>query len=184
MRMHRMLAIALLAPVFSVGAQKTTGRIEGQAKDPESGEALPGAHVVLFAPRDTTFVRAVTSDSAGRFSFGGLRGDQYRLQLTHARLDSLGLPPLAASLRLPRGQMRRVTLGEKRSPALADGFCGENPFDHPAGIEIANIDRTVGNGAAQLATMRPGEQGINTQYTLVQGCRRAPLSEQGVVPPR
>jgi hypothetical protein len=184
MRMYRVLAIALLAPVVSVGAQQATGRIEGQAKDPQSGAPLPGAQVVLFAPRDTTFVRAVTTDSAGRFSFAGLRGDQYRMQITHARLDSLGLPPLAASLRLPRGQMRRVTLGEKRVPALAAGSCGENQFDHPAGIEIANIARTVGNGAAQLATMRPGDQGINTQYTLVEGCRRAPLSEQGLVPPR
>ncbi len=191
MRRPFFLLIMAGAPMAAIGAQPTTGRIDGRVLPPGNGvplvggEPQAGVSVVLQAFADTMTVRTVRTDAAGKFVIDSLPPDRYRLRVQPARHfgASASLRELAVHVR--SGRTVRVQLLGWRTPVAADGSgCGERELDHPAGIERGGPLRPVANGAAVLMTLRPGEQGIKTQYALLDGCRPAPLSERGAAPPR
>ncbi len=191
MRRHPMLALSVLVPAFSVGAQQVspttpaTGRIAGRVNDPQSGQPAVGANVVLRVRGDTIVVRAVTTDAAGAFVFDSLAPGRYRLQAAVTGLDSAGQALLGMDVRLASGRRRHVTLARPPQSAFAAGPCGEDINAHPSSTEIIGLPFGVQGGAsgATLARIRPGDQGLKAQYTVVEGCRPVPLSERGVLPP-
>jgi hypothetical protein len=172
-------------PLAGAGAQAPTGRIAGAVRDVATGKPLPNAVVVVSKPGDTFALRQVRTDSAGRFAVDSLTPARYRLQAAHPRLDAHEVRSLDFVVAVRRGGTTHATLGGLQPPnSSGDPSCSDGIETHPGGIEMTGLSRPVGGGAASAAVLRPGEQGTNTQYTLVDGCRKAPLSERAAPPQR
>ncbi|MGH7564472.1 MAG: carboxypeptidase regulatory-like domain-containing protein [Gemmatimonadota bacterium] len=75
-----------------------TAGLAGTVVDSTRGTPLAGAEVRLAGTGHHT-----VTDGAGRFRLGGLPGGEYTLAVTHARLDSLELPPLERPVALQAG---------------------------------------------------------------------------------
>lgn len=181
-----MLAGAVLLntlPVVGLAAQ-SFGRIVGTVRDVTTGKPLPNAVVVMSRPSDTLALRQVRTDSAGRFTLDSLSPARYRLQAAHPRLDAYDVPSLDFELSVRRSGTTYTTLGGLLPDSrTGNAACTDGMETNPNGMEMTGLSRPVSGGAAQLAVLRPGEQGTKTQYTLVEGCRAAPISERPV-PPR
>lgn len=179
MRYARTLALLAALPMWTLGAQRANvGRIVGSVRDVQTGRPLPNARVVLSAPDDSVVLRSVETDAAGKFSLDGVAPARYRIRALHARLDQFDLPSLDYIVQVRRGALVRATLGSPtyKPVSEADG-CGESLTAHPGSIEMTGATTAVSGGAAQAAALR-GPDGIKAQYSLVEGCRKAPLSEK------
>lgn len=179
MRFARTLAAMLVLPMWTLGAQKSeSGRIVGLVRDVQTGRPLSKAKVVLSAPDDSVVLRSVETDAAGKFSLDGVAPARYRIRALHARLDQFDLPSLDYIVQVRRGGLVRATLGNATYPPVSEANgCGESLSAHPGSIEMTGATTAVSGGAAQAAALR-GPDGIKAQYSLVEGCRKAPLSEK------
>lgn len=79
-----LLAVSLPAP----GAVSGTGVVSGQVTDLDTGEPLPGVHVVLLPDGET-----VDTDARGRFRFDRLLPGPYSLQFLHVGHRTHGAGP-------------------------------------------------------------------------------------------
>lgn len=185
----RVALVACVLPMLSLGAQhapneRNTGRIAGRVALPFTAAAVEGATIRLVGADDSTFTQTTTSDADGRFVLPAIPAGRYVVTAAHPSLDSSRVARRTFAVRVQRGRSAQVYLGYNSPMRPANVACGENPLDHPAGTEVLAPERPVGNGAARLVALRPGDQGNRTQYALVEGCRPAPLSEkQGGTPP-
>lgn len=98
--------------------------LEGTVVDSSRGGLpLPGAVVFLEGVQ-----REVTAEEQGRFQMAARLDGEYAVSFRHARLDSLGLTPDAAPVRLTRGERTTVTLAVPPESVVTARLC-------PAGLE-------------------------------------------------
>ncbi len=179
MHASRLLATLFLTPIFAVGAQASTGRIVGTVKDAHMGKPLAGAIVTLSSLSDTSIKRVVQTDSAGRYSINHVERSRYVLRAEHERLEDADPRLVSVALSMDGTSTIRKNLGGALPWPLAAGrTCGEGVSDVSGAIETTGETRTAAGGAATLAVLRPGDKGPATQYSVVDACKRAPLSEQ------
>lgn len=184
MRTSTLIASLLLAPVFAAGAQTATGRIIGTVKDTHFGKPLAGATITLSSLTDSTLKRVVHSDKAGRYSIDQVGSARYVLRAEHDQLADADPRLVEVVLSVAGGSTTRRNLGGALPwPLAAAPTCGESVNDVPGAIEATGETRQAAGGAATVAVLRPGDKGPATQYSIVDGCKRAPLSEQKA-PPR
>jgi outer membrane receptor protein involved in Fe transport len=81
--MNRCVAIALLCSVAAMAPGGTNGTIEGTVRDKQTGEALPGATIMIVGTQ-----RGVTSDEQGQFTIANLRAGRYDLRAAHVGYQS------------------------------------------------------------------------------------------------
>jgi outer membrane receptor for ferrienterochelin and colicin len=82
--MNHLAAVALLCSVVAVAQGGTNGTIEGTVKAKGTGEALPGATVILVGTQ-----RGATTDSEGRFVIANIRAGNYDVRVAHVGHQSL-----------------------------------------------------------------------------------------------
>jgi hypothetical protein len=77
---------ALLLPGLLAwsAASAQSGTVSGRLLDAETGRPLPGATVTLVAQPDSAYRLTEATDSSGRFRFGGLRADSFRVRSSYS----------------------------------------------------------------------------------------------------
>ena len=123
----RTVAVMLLALPLRIAAQPPLpdGIITGVVRDTGS-RPVPGADIIV-RPGD----RRTRTDSAGRFTVGGLAADDYAV-----RARRLGYAPTAREVSLRRGGRADITLVFERAMPMLDtivvtgtGTCSEHSLD-------------------------------------------------------
>ena len=81
--MNRGVAVVLMLAGWTFAWGGTNGTIEGTVKDKHSGEALPGATVMIVGTQ-----RGATSDEDGRFIVANVRAGRYDVRVAHVGYQS------------------------------------------------------------------------------------------------
>ncbi len=116
-----------------------TAGLAGMVIDSTRGAPLARAEVRLAGTGHHT-----VTDGAGRFRLGGLPGGDYTLAVTHARLDSLELPPLKRPVALQAGHTEMADLAiPSLSTILAAACEGER---YPATTVLVGMVRDSASG--------------------------------------
>lgn len=114
------LAAALAAPAH---AQQESARLLGTAFDSTAMRPLAGAVVSLAPGR-----RSVRADDEGRFFLPGLPPGDYRVEVRHPRLDTLGIAHLASPpLEFLAGATTPVELAVPSWASLLSQLCDDEP---------------------------------------------------------
>lgn len=137
--LHAIAAAAVLiaAPVH---AQQEAARLLGTAFDSTAMRPLAGAVVTLAPGR-----RSVRADDQGRFFLPGLPPGDYRVEVRHPRLDTLGIAQLASPpLEFLAGATTPVELAVPSWSSLLTRLCDDEPgraalagfVQDPAGVRL------------------------------------------------
>ena len=131
--MRTYIALTLLVCAASpLGAQRTTGRIEGQVTDSVHMSPLADARVMatrVGAARETTFV--AKTDRRGRFRFDSLDAGRYAMRFASPLLDSLQYGGIATLVDVPVDGAARAALAVPSGETLRSLACPGVVF--PAG---------------------------------------------------
>ncbi len=126
------LILAIVAVAGSLGATREVGAqgtitLRGVAYDSVARRPLPGALVTLDG------IRSTFSDEGGAFAFDSVESGDRLLEMTHAVLDSMGLPGVAMRLRVAAGGAS-VTIAVPSFATLWRAACGERPAPADSGF--------------------------------------------------
>jgi hypothetical protein len=148
------LAAAGDAPVL-------TGVVHDSLLGEAAGAPLAGARVVALrldgSADDGSPARETTSDARGRFAFAALEPGRWRVQATHAGLDSAGLWDGAlADLTVAVGAAPPpLALATPARATLVAAVCGGAPAEVPAPPGAAQRTVLLWGGVRDEATERP-----------------------------
>jgi hypothetical protein len=161
MRLRIFLSLAFTVLVAGIvrGQEPTSparggATVSGVVRDSLSDAPLADAMVQLVAANDPTrFGRVTTSDSLGRFSFGGVPDGAYNLGFFHPRLDSLGVEAPIQAVYVVEQHPVHADLGGPSAEQLRTAYCGRTAAD--AGSVVVGVvrdsrDRTPVAGATVL----------------------------------
>jgi Carboxypeptidase regulatory-like domain/TonB-dependent Receptor Plug Domain len=134
-------ALAALAIVSApLGAQRGTGRIEGEVVDSMHVRPLSGAMVLVtrLAPEPAVWFGAVT-DSRGRFRLDTLPAGRYTVVLAHPLLDSLELTLPPKELELADGGRAQVALALPSGATLRRLACPGVTLPPGTGVLLGQV---------------------------------------------
>lgn len=139
--MHPSTALALLVIVaLPLGAQGTTGRIEGQVTDSVHAGPLANAQVTaspVGTSRDTTFY--ARTDDRGRFRFESLGAGRYAMRFASPMLDSLQYGGSAPIVDVVPGRATRVELAVPSGTTLRAMACPGVSFTEGTGALLGIV---------------------------------------------
>jgi hypothetical protein len=137
--------IALLLVALSIGIPGAR-RAEAQAPATLRGIAFDS---VAMKPLAAAFVslggtQSTFSDSLGRFQFASVAAGTHLLEMTHARLDSMGLPGVSLRVRV-EADLAPITIAIPSFATLWRAACGERMAPDDSGFVYGTI-RRAGDG--------------------------------------
>lgn len=141
-------ALVLSLAVIGVGEAKGQPRttLRGVAFDSVGMRPLPGALVTLGG------ARSAFTDSLGAFTFDGVAHGTQSVEMTHARLDSMGLSGIAVRLLVGDGEAS-VTIAVPSFPTLWRAACGERTAPGDSGFVHGTVRRASDGAAVPGATV-------------------------------
>jgi hypothetical protein len=119
-------------------------RLRGVAYDSVASRPLAGAMITLDA------VRTAFADESGVFAFDSVAPGPALIEMTHAVLDSMGLPGVARRIQVPAGDMA-VTLAVPSFATLWRAACGDRQAPSDSGFVYGTV-RSATDGAAVPGT--------------------------------
>ncbi len=130
------LALVAVLAMSSAGAQSTSGTLNGVVKD-STGAVVPNASITL-QNSVSGYVKTVTSDGAGRFSFPNLGFDPYQLSASAQELRSTGVTVRVSST-IPIFQTLTIApvSSETVNVETTEGLTERDPNFH------TDVDRTM-----------------------------------------
>ena len=128
-------SVSILTP--SAGAQGSA-TLRGLAYDSVAMKPLAGAFVSLGGTQSTF------SDSLGAFRFEGIAEGTHLLEMTHARLDSMGLPGVSLRIRADAA-LAPITIAIPSFATLWRAACGDRAAPRDSGFVYGTI-RRAGDG--------------------------------------
>lgn len=133
----RVILVAALAVGGAVAAPRDAGAqggvtVRGVAYDSVAGSPLAGALVTLDG------IRSAFSDEQGAFVFDTVAPGDHLLEMTHAVLDSMGLPGVATRLRIG-AVPAPITIAVPSFATLWRAACGERPAPADSGFVYGTV---------------------------------------------
>jgi hypothetical protein len=126
----RSLSLLLLVPAAAQAQGTLT--LRGFAYDSVASRPLAGAMITLNS------VRSAFSDERGAFAFDSVAAGTHTLDMTHAVLDSMGLPGVAARIQFADAQAT-VTLAVPSFATLWRAACGARPAPADSGFVYGSV---------------------------------------------
>lgn len=164
-----LLAILLSCCIYGQ-AQQHAGSITGKVSDTESGKPLPRAVVELLRAGDSIVVKAVITDSAGKFVFINADKNTYLLRSGHASYSHYlsapflydgGQTVMNIGLAIASKTLSGVTVSS-RKPVIS--FLGDKMIINPA-----NLAGASGSNALELMKNMPGITVENEERITLNG---------------
>ena len=134
-----LIAFSVMLSSPAIAAAQGPLTLRGVAYDSIASRPLAGAMITLNA------VRTAFSDERGAFSFDSVSPGTLTFDMTHAVLDSMGLPGIAARIAIT-GAMTPVTLAIPSFATLWSAACGDRPAPADSGFVYGTV-RSARDGA-------------------------------------
>lgn len=122
--------------VFAGSGMTQSVTIRGTVYDSLHSRPLRGALVAIGT-------QTAVTDSAGRFSIGGLRSDSYRATAQHEDIDRVGLAAVGAQVRITDGK-DSIVLALPSFSSLWRLVCGPTPPQADTGFVFGTVRSTRG----------------------------------------
>jgi hypothetical protein len=154
----RLAAMTLPAAALAVGAL-TSGALLVPDAGAQGSATLRGVAFdsVAMKPLSAAFVslggaQSTFSDSLGRFQFADVATGTHLIEMTHARLDSMGLPGVSLRIRVDADRAP-ITIAIPSFATLWRAACGDRMAPDDSGFVYGTIRRAVDGGAAPGAVV-------------------------------
>jgi hypothetical protein len=149
---YRLTLLAALLSARALVAQSGTGAVLGSGTTSVTGLVVDSlAHKPLFgavvelvnADSLALAPRSATTDSLGRFAFGGVKSGRYLMAFLHPMTDSLGIEPKAREVFVDGRTPVRADLGIPSANTIRRTICGERAVADSDALILGFIRRAA-----------------------------------------
>ena len=141
------LAHAATAQITDSEHRPISGTVTGVVRDSVAQMPLPGATVQLVAANDPAgFVRSVTSDIYGQFTFLRVPEGKYKLGFIHPMLDSLGIEIPTRDVSIVDEKPIEMELATPSTKRLRGLYCANRENIDSAAAVVVGVVRNARDG--------------------------------------